>query len=72
MPIPTETTLVIRCLHCMAGIEFRSMIAYKDGRFVYRDFAHTARPGVQEYKCSCRPCLRNAREADSPKLAMLG
>jgi hypothetical protein len=33
------------------------MIAYKDGRFVCRDCAHTVRPGVAEYRCTCRPCL---------------
>jgi len=33
------------------------MIAYKDGRFVCRDCAHTARPGFLEYRCTCRNCL---------------
>jgi hypothetical protein len=45
--MPTDTTLTIRCPYCMAGIEFRPMIAYKDGRFVCRDCAHTMRPGVR-------------------------
>jgi hypothetical protein len=58
----TDTTLIIRCPHCMAGIEFRPMIAYKDGRFVCRDCAHTLFPGVPEYKCTCRPCLRLSRK----------
>jgi hypothetical protein len=35
--------------YCMAGIEFRPMIADKDGRFVCRDCAHTVRLGVPEY-----------------------
>jgi hypothetical protein len=61
MPTLTDATLIIRCPHCMAGIDFRSMIAYKDGRFVCRDCAHTVRPGVPEYKCTCRPCLRLSR-----------
>jgi hypothetical protein len=39
MPMPTDTTLTIRCPYCMAGIEFRPMIAHKDGRFVCRDCA---------------------------------
>jgi Zn finger protein HypA/HybF involved in hydrogenase expression len=39
----------------------RPMIAYKDGRFVCRDCAHTVRPGVPEYKCTCRPCLRQGQ-----------
>jgi hypothetical protein len=57
----TDTTLVIRCSHCIVGTEFRPMIAYKDGRFVCRDCAHTVRPGVPEYKCTCRPCLRQGQ-----------
>ena len=56
-----DATLVIRCPYCLAGVEFRPMIAYKDGRFVCRDCAHTVRPGVPEYRCTCRPCLRTAR-----------
>jgi hypothetical protein len=28
MPTLTDTTLIIRCPHCMVGIEFRPMIAY--------------------------------------------
>lgn len=55
---PTDTTLVIRCPYCLIGIEFRPMIAYKDGRFVCRDCAHTVRPGVTGYRCTCRHCLR--------------
>ena len=37
------------------------MIAYKDGRFVCRDCAHTVRPGVPEYRCTCRSCLNPRR-----------
>lgn len=55
--MPINTTLVIRCPHCMVGMEFRQMTAYKDGRFVCRDCAHTFRPGEPEYKCICRRCL---------------
>src|ERR1035437_7570465 len=65
MPTLTDTTLTIRCPYCMAGIEFRPMIAYKDGRFVCRDCAHTVRPGVPEHKCACRTCLRLSRETPS-------
>jgi len=61
---PTDTTLVIRCPYCVAGTDYSLMIAYKDGRFVCRDCAHTVRPGVPEYRCSCRLCLRN--HADLP------
>jgi len=60
----TDTTLVIRCPHCLIGIERKSMVAYKDGRFVCRDCAHTVRPGVPEYKCTCRPCVRLALRED--------
>jgi len=41
----------------MAGIDFGPMIAYKDGRFVCRDCAHTIRPGVPECRCTCRRCV---------------
>ena len=58
----TDTTLVILCPHCWLGMEYRPLTAYKDGRFVCRDCAHTVRPGVPEYRCSCRPCLSVARE----------
>jgi hypothetical protein len=58
MPTLTDSTLTICCPHCKAGIEFKPMIAYKDGRFVCRDCAHTARPGVLDYRCTCRLCLR--------------
>jgi hypothetical protein len=61
----TDTILVIRCPHCSTGIEFRPMISYKDGRFVCRDCAHTVRPGVTEYKCTCRPCVRAGRRDDT-------
>lgn len=46
----------------MAGIDFRPMIAHKDGRFVCRDCAHTVRPGVPDYRCTCRPCMRLSRK----------
>jgi len=59
----TDTILTIRCPHCMAGIDFRSMIAYKDGRFVCRDCAHTVRPGEAAYRCTCRRCLVLSRKA---------
>jgi len=59
---PTDTVLVIRCPYCLAGVEFRPMIAHKDGRFVCRDCAHTVRPGVPEYRCTCRFCLNPVLE----------
>jgi hypothetical protein len=63
VPTMTDTILTIRCPHCMAGIEFRILTAYKDGRFVCRDCAHTVRPGIPENKCTCRACLRLSRES---------
>jgi hypothetical protein len=54
---PTDTILVIRCPYCLAGMDYRQMISYKDGRFVCRDCAHTVRPGVPDYSCTCRHCL---------------
>jgi hypothetical protein len=58
MPSLTDTTLTIYCPYCRVGIEPKPMIAYKDGRFICRDCAHTVRPGVHDYRCTCRPCLR--------------
>ena len=61
----TDTQMVIRCLYCLTGIEFRPMIAHKDGRFVCRDCAHTVRPGVPEYRCICRTCLWQRRKGSA-------
>jgi hypothetical protein len=57
----TDTTLTIRCPYCTASIDYKAMIAYKDGRFVCRDRAHTVRPGMPEYRCMCHRCLKIAR-----------
>jgi hypothetical protein len=61
----TDMILTVYCPHCVAGIEYKPMIAYKDGRFVCRDCAHTVRPGALDYLCTCRPCLRLRRWIDS-------
>ncbi len=61
-PTLTDTALTIRCPYCMVGIEFRSMIAHKDGRFVCRDCAHTVLPGEPDHGCICRTCVRLARK----------
>jgi hypothetical protein len=53
-----DAILIVRCPYCIAGFDFKSMIAHKDGRFVCRDCAHTVRPGVPEYKCTCRACVK--------------
>jgi hypothetical protein len=56
--MPNDTVFTVRCPYCTAGSDFRPMIAHKDGRFVCRDCAHTVCPGVLDYTCTCRPCLR--------------
>jgi hypothetical protein len=61
MPILADTILTIRCPYCMEGTDLRPMIAYRDGRFVCHDCAHTVRPGEPEYRCTCHPCLRLSR-----------
>jgi hypothetical protein len=50
--------MVVRCLYCLTGLDFRVMTAYKDGRFVCRNCAHTVRPGVPDYRCTCHMCLK--------------
>ncbi len=57
MPTLTDTTLIVPCPYCMAGTDFRQMTAYKDGRFVCDDCAHTVRPGEPEYPCTCHTCF---------------
>lgn len=37
MGTATDTLMTVRCPYCMAGIDFRVMTAYKDGRFVCRN-----------------------------------
>ena len=61
LPTLTDTILTLRCPYSMEDIDFRPMIAHKDGRFVCRDCAHTVRPGITEYKCTCHPCLGHAK-----------
>jgi hypothetical protein len=53
-----DALMVVRCPYCMSGMDFAQMTAHKDGRFVCRDCAHTVRPGVPHYRCTCRNCLR--------------
>jgi hypothetical protein len=50
METARDALMVVRCLHCVVGIEFRPIIAYKDGRFVCRDCVHTVRPGVHRHE----------------------
>lgn len=64
--MPTDTTLILRCPYCVVGIEFRPMIAHKDGRFVCRDCAHTVLPGVPDHRCICRTCVRLSRNPPLP------
>ena len=48
MDTPTDTLLLLRCAYCVAGLEFRPLVAYKDGRFVCRNCCHTVRPTVED------------------------
>jgi hypothetical protein len=63
--MPADTTVIIRCPYCMAGIGFSPMIAYKDGRFVCRGCAHTVRLAITEYRCPCRMRLRLSLKSGS-------
>jgi hypothetical protein len=62
--MPIDAILTIRCPYCVAGIDFRSMTAYKDGRFVCRNCAHTVRPGLANYRCTCRKCLMLGKKSN--------
>jgi hypothetical protein len=65
--MPADTVLIIRCPYCLAEHGFRPMIAYRDGRFVCRNCAHTVRPGIPDYRCTCCRCLKiNATTKVSP------
>jgi hypothetical protein len=67
-----DALMVVRCLYCLTGIEFIPMIAYKDGRFVCRNCAHTVRPGVPEYRCTCRAYLRLSRKGCDVMASFIG
>lgn len=71
MATATDMLMTVRCPYCVAGIDFRRMIAYKGGRFVCRDCAHTVRPGVPEHKCACRTCLRLSQKSLHPNLEFI-
>ncbi len=60
----TDSVLIVRCPYCAAGQEFLLMLAYKDGRYVCLECAHTQRPGDPNYKCQCRSCIRGRQLAD--------
>ncbi len=53
-----DSVLIIRCCYCVAGQKFLPMLAYKDGRYVCPQCAHTQRPGEPNYVCQCRSCIR--------------
>jgi hypothetical protein len=57
-PVSTGDRLTVRCPYCTVGLEFRLMIAYKDGQFFCPDCSHQERPGEEQYRCSCPHCLK--------------
>jgi hypothetical protein len=54
----SDSILILRCPYCSTGDDFKELRAYKDGRFVCDDCAHTVWPGVPSYRCTCRNCLK--------------
>jgi hypothetical protein len=61
MSYVADSELAMRCPYCFIGLDFRPMIAYRDGRFVCRDCGHTVLAGISGYKCLCRDCTRVVR-----------
>jgi hypothetical protein len=59
-----DSLLVVRCSWCVAGTNFMAMVAHKDGRYICFECAHTLCPGVPEYQCLCRKCIRLRREVN--------
>lgn len=72
MGTATDTVLLVRCAYCVAGLEFRPLVAYKDGRFVCRNCAHTVRPGVPNYRCTCSTCLSLSRKNGKQLISFAG
>jgi hypothetical protein len=58
----SDSILILRCPYCTAGTDFVPLRAYKDGRFVCDECAHTVRPGESGYRCICRNCIKWKRE----------
>jgi hypothetical protein len=56
--MPTDITLTIRCPYLHGGHRVQADDRPQARTVVCPDCAHTVRPGVPEYKCTCRPCLR--------------
>jgi hypothetical protein len=52
-----DSILIHRCPYWMVGIEAKVLTAYKDGRFVCDDCAHTVRASIPAYRCTCQNCL---------------
>ena len=65
MPKIMDTAMIVRCPYCLAGLDFRPMVAYDDGRFICHSCAHAVRPGVLDYKCGCNTCFRVMEENKS-------
>jgi hypothetical protein len=47
---------VVRCPYCVAGNDFKEMVANLDGRFICRKCGHRAIPDDPDFKCSCPKC----------------
>ncbi len=56
--VVSDSILLLRCPYCTAGLEFRTLVSYQDGRFACEQCGHTVRPGESDYQCSCRECLK--------------
>jgi len=59
-PTPEVSAMkdIVRCPYCVSGLEFRTMVAHVDGRYICDKCGHTARPGDAAYQCRCLRCLR--------------
>lgn len=48
----------VRCPYCVAGHEFRPMVAHVDGRYICNQCGHTTRPEDPTYECHCPRCMK--------------
>jgi len=60
-----DTAMFVRCPYCMAGLDFRPMVAYNDPRFICHSCAHAVRPGAPDYQCGCHVCFSVIEENKS-------
>jgi hypothetical protein len=59
---------VIRCPYCVLGNQFRRMATDLSG-FVCGNCGHSAYPGEEKFKCTCRHCAA-LEEFDNRRRAM--